>query len=132
MAHFLDILFSLYLLAKYPNVRNIFERNPLFDCCSSTEQQLSIFILVPVYRPKIVIKVVKPARAYPIIYANVIPDKLKPNVYNPIVSPNSAAIIQRISIPSAAGNRFLVILKNNLLFVFRDTLEDNDKDFFRT
>jgi len=62
----------------------MFERNPLFDCCSSTEQQLSIFNPVPVYRPKIVIKVVKPARAYPIAYANAIPVKLKPNVYNPI------------------------------------------------
>jgi hypothetical protein len=47
----------------------MFERNPLFDCCSSTEQQLSIFNPVPVYRPNIVIKVVKPARAYPIAYA---------------------------------------------------------------
>ena len=65
---------------KYPNVKNMFERNPLFDCRSSTEQQLSIFNLVPVYLPKMVIKVVKPARAYPIIYANAIPIKLKPNV----------------------------------------------------
>ena len=54
---------------KYPNVRNTFERKLLFDCCSSTEQQLSIFNPVPVYHPKMVIKVVKPARAYPIAYA---------------------------------------------------------------
>jgi hypothetical protein len=84
----------------------------------------------PVYRPKIVIKVVKPARAYPIIYANIIPDKLKPNVYNPIFSPISAAIMQRISIPMATGNRFFVMLKNNVLFDFRDKFGDKDKDFF--
>src|SRR5687767_12824127 len=88
-----DIFFIPFI--KYPNVRNKLERNPLFDCCSSTEQQLSIFNPVLVYRPKIVIKVVKPARVYPIIYAKVIPNKLKPNVYNPIFSPTSAAIIQR-------------------------------------
>jgi len=51
----------------------MFERNPLFDCPSSTEQQLSIFNPVPAYRPKIVKKVVKQARAYPITYANTIP-----------------------------------------------------------
>lgn len=92
---------------KYPNVRNMFERNPLFDWFSNTEQQLSIFNPVPVYRPKIVIKVVKPARAYPIAYANAIPVKLKPNVYNPIFSPISAAIIQSISIPGQQAIDFL-------------------------
>jgi|SRR5215208_5700700 len=98
------------------------------------EQQLSIFILLLLvvveeeYLPRIVIKVVKPARAYPIIYANVIPIKLKPNVYKPIFSPISAAIIQRISIPSAAGYILLVILKNNLVFVFNDKFEDKNKD----
>ncbi len=71
------------------------------------EQQLSIFKPVPVYRPKIVIKVVKPTRAYPIIYANVIPIKLKPNVYNPIFSPISAAIMQRISIQEQQAIDFL-------------------------
>jgi hypothetical protein len=55
---------------------------------------------------------------------------LKPNVYNPIFSHISADIIQRISIPRAVGNRFFVMLKNNLLFVFRDRLEDKFKDFF--
>jgi hypothetical protein len=65
---------------KYPNVRNMFERTPLFDCRSNTEQQLSIFNPVQVYHFKIVIKVVKPAKAYPIAYANAIPVKLKPNV----------------------------------------------------
>jgi len=82
------------------------------------------------YLPRIVIKVVKPARAYPIIYANVIPIKLKPNVCKPIFSPNSAAIIQRISIPSAAGYRFFVMLKNNLLFAFNDKFEDKDEGVF--
>ena len=61
------------------NIRNIFGRNPLSDCCSNIEQQLSTFMLllllvvVEEYLPRIVIKVVKPARAYPIIYANIIP-----------------------------------------------------------
>jgi len=82
------------------------------------------------YLPRIVIKVVKPARAYPRIYAKVIPIKLKPNVYNPRFSPISAAIIQRISIPSAAGYMFLVVVKNNLLFDFNDRVEDKDKDDF--
>src|SRR5215210_3328151 len=98
------------------------------------EQQLSIFMLLILvleekeYLPRIVIKVVKPARAYPIIYANVIPIKLNPNVYKPIFSPNSAAaIIQRISIPSATGYKFLVMVKNNSLFDFNDKFEDKDK-----
>jgi hypothetical protein len=82
------------------------------------------------YLPRIVVKVVNPARAYPIIYANVIPIKLKPNVNTPIFSPISAAIIQRISIPRATGNRFFVILKNNVLFDFRDKFGDKFKDFF--
>jgi hypothetical protein len=38
--------------------------------------------------------------------------------------------MQRISIPNAAGNRFFVMLKNNVLFDFRDKFGDKDKDFF--
>ncbi len=55
---------------------------------------------------------------------------MKPNVYNSIFSPISAAIMQRISILMAAGNRFFVMLKNNLFFDFRDKFGDKDKDFF--
>jgi hypothetical protein len=78
------------------------------------------------YLPRIVIKVVNPARAYLIIYANVIPIKLKPDVYKPIFSPISAAIIQRISIPSAAEYILLVEAKNNLVFDLRVRFEDKD------
>jgi hypothetical protein len=89
-----------------------------------------LLLLLEEYLPRIVIKVVKPARAYPIIYANVIPNKLKPNVYNPIFSPISAAMIQIISIPSATGYIFFVKLKNNLLLDFNDKFEDKDKHAF--
>ena len=95
---------------KLLNVSNIFGRNPLLDGCFKIKQQLSIFMLLlyeeKEYLPRIVIKVVNPARTYPIIYANVIPIKLKPNVYKPIFSPISAAIIQRISIPVQQNTYF--------------------------
>jgi hypothetical protein len=55
---------------------------------------------------------------------------LKSNVYNPIFSPISAAIMQRISIPRATGKRFFVILKNNILFDFREEFGHKFKDFF--
>ncbi len=38
--------------------------------------------------------------------------------------------MQRISIPRAAGNRFFVMLKNNVIFDFRDKFGDKDKDYF--
>ena len=49
---------------------------------------------------------------------------------SPIFSPNSADTIQSISIPSAAGYRFFVMLKNNLLFAFNDKFEEKDEDVF--
>jgi hypothetical protein len=54
-------------------------------------------------------------------------------MYTPIFSPISAAIMQRISIPSAVGYIFFVMFKNNLLFDFRDKsgrYKSGDKDFF--
>ena len=56
---------------KLLNVSNIFDRNPLLDGCFKIKQQLSIFMLLlyeeKEYLPRIVIKVVNPARTYPII-----------------------------------------------------------------
>jgi len=56
---------------KLLNVSNIFGRNPLLDGCFKIKQQLSIFMLLlyeeKEYLPRIVIKVVNPARTYPII-----------------------------------------------------------------
>lgn len=60
---------------KFLKVIIRFGTNPLIDCCSSTEQQLSIFAL-RLYLPNMVIKVANPAAAYPIIYPKTIPCKL--------------------------------------------------------
>jgi hypothetical protein len=59
------ILDQLFLLLVY--------MQPLFVCCSSTKQQLSIFVFPGSYLPKIVMKVVNPAAAYPMIYPRIIP-----------------------------------------------------------
>jgi hypothetical protein len=55
------------------------------------------------YLPRIVIKVVEPARTYPKQYAIAMPNGLNPNKYRLVFSPISAAAIHRISIPSAAA-----------------------------